>query len=322
VQGIFVNYATTGGTATSGLDFQRVVSSTLPIPAGATSGTLTVRINGDFQIEPDEQFFVNLQFATNATIANGQGTGTIVNDDSNGTLQFSSQTYNASEDAGSAIITVSRVEGATGSVTVDYATSNGTAGAGSDYTATSGTLTFNQGEISKTFTIPILTDNLLEVEETVNLTLSNPSGGAILGNPATGTLTIETPPLFLLLEEAGLTPLQVAAVDSLMLIRDPFQVIPAVNLLNPGTDRNTRVIVFVTNLQLAPGDLASVVRVNLVDNAGQSFDLGAEDVSLGSVPNLMQVTFRLPDNLAPGVCNVKIKAHDQESNNGTIRIRN
>jgi hypothetical protein len=99
-------------------------------------------------------------------------------------------------------------------------------------------------------------------------------------------------------------------------------VIPGVNLLNQGTDRNTRVIVFVTNLQLAPSDFASVVRVNLVDNLGQSFDVGAEDVRLLSVSNLMQVTFRLPDNLAPGVCNVKIKAHDQESNNGTIRIRN
>jgi len=322
VQDIFVSYSTASGTATSGIDFLRVFSGGLSIPAGATSGTLTIRVVGDFQIEPDEEFFVNLQFASNATIAQGQGTGTIINDDSNGKLQFSSQTYNASEDAGSVLITVSRVDGATGTVSIDYATSNGTATAGSDYTMTSGTLTFNQGETSKTFTIPILADNLLEVEETVNLTLSNPTGNAVLGTPVAATLSIKTPPLLLMLEEAALTPNQIAAIDSLMFVRDPFAVIPGTNLLNLGTDRNTRVIVFVTNLQLAPTDTTSVTRVKLVDSMGQNFDLGAEDVRLTATGNLMQVTFRLPDNLAPGLCSVQIKAHDQESNSGTITIRN
>jgi hypothetical protein len=99
-------------------------------------------------------------------------------------------------------------------------------------------------------------------------------------------------------------------------------VIPGINRLNLGNDRNTRVIVFVTNLQLAPTDTASVTRVKLVDSIGQNFDLGAEDVSLTSVANLRQVTFRLPDNLAPGFCSLQIKAHDQESNSGTITIRN
>lgn len=74
-------------------------------------------------------------------------------------------------------------------MTVNYATSNGTATAGSDYTATSGTLTFNPGQTSRTFTVPIIDDSLNEVDETVNLTLSNPSN-ATLGSPATATLTI------------------------------------------------------------------------------------------------------------------------------------
>ena len=321
-QPILVNYATSSGTATSNIDFQRVISNTLIIPAGATSATLDVRVFGDFEIEPDEQFTVTLQNPINASIAVAQGTGTIVNDDSAGKLQLSSQTFAVGEDIGSAVITVNRVDGATGIVTVNFATSNGTATAGSDYTATSGTLTFLQGETSKTFSIPIANDNVLETSETLNLTLSNPTGGATLGTPSTATLTINIPSLILVLDPAGPVAQQAAALDSLLLMRDPFPVIQALDLLNPGTDRNTRVILFVANLQLAPGDAASIVKVNLFDSIGQSHDVNAEDVRLASVPDFMQVTFRLPNNLRAGVVVIKVKSRDLESNVGTIRIRN
>lgn len=323
VQDVFVNYATAPGTATPGIDFSQVFSQTLFIPAGSTSGTFNIRILGDFSIEPDEQFTVNLQFATNATIADGQATGTIVNDDSHGKLQFSSETFSATEDAGGVIVTVNRVDGATDAVTVDFATSNGTATAGSDYPETTGTLTLNQGETSKSFFITFVKDDILEPDETLTVTLSNATGGATLGSPTTATLTIKAPQLFLALEEAGLDPNQVAALDSIWLMRDPFPVMRTVDLLFPqGSDKNTRVVVFVMNLQLAQGDTASTVRVNLVDSNGQTYDVGAEDVRPAPIAGFSQVTFRLPDNLAPGTCNIKIKVHDQESNQGNIRIQN
>lgn len=323
VQEIFVNFTVTSGTANVGSDVQAFGNSVF-IPAGATSGTITVRVFGDFFIENDETFFVNLQFPTNATIAPGQGTatGTILNDDSNGKLQFSSATYNATEDQDGFVVVVNRVDGATGTVTVDFATSNGTATAGSDYPATSGTLTFNQGETSKSFFIAIVSDSVFEGDETFNLTLSNPTGSAVLGTPTTAVLTIESPTLLLFLEDAALDPNQVAAVDSLWFTRDPFPVISSIDLFGQGLDRNTRVLVFVSNLQSAPNDTAATVRINLVDSGGQTHDIAAEDVRAVSLFEFTQIKFRLPDNLPPGVCTIRIKAHDQESNAGTIRIRN
>jgi hypothetical protein len=113
-----------------------------------------------------------------------------VNASAGGTLQFSAPTYTATEGGAGATITVTRTGGGNGTFTVHYATSNGTAHAGTDYTATSGTLTFNPGVTSKTFTIPILNDGVADGNETVNLTLSGPTGGAALGSPSAAVLTI------------------------------------------------------------------------------------------------------------------------------------
>ena len=89
-----------------------------------------------------------------------------------------------------AVITVTRTGGSGGAVSVRFQTSNGTATAGSDYDGTSGTLNFAAGEVTQTFIIQLLDDARDEPEETVNLTLSNPTGGATLGSPTTAVLTI------------------------------------------------------------------------------------------------------------------------------------
>jgi len=75
-------------------------------------------------------------------------------------------------------------------VTVNYATGDGSATAGSDYTATSGTLAFGDGEAAKSFSVPILEDSVYEGNETVNLTLSGPGGGASLGAQSSAVITI------------------------------------------------------------------------------------------------------------------------------------
>ncbi len=126
-------------------------------------------------------------------------------------------------------------------------------------------------------------------------------------------------PIQLLMEESGAG--QAVALDSVLFTRDPFPVVNADNLLNPGNDRNTRVLVFVSNLQLQQGEASSSVIVNLVDSNNQSYDVPAEDVR--RVPNFAftQLVFRLPNNLSTGICTIKVRAHGQVSNAGTIRIR-
>jgi hypothetical protein len=114
-------------------------------------------------------------------------------------LNFSAVQYTVAENAGNATITVTRSGVVSVPVTVNFATANGTATAGSDYTAASGTLSFAANELQKTFNVPITDDSAVESSETVSLTLSNATGTAILGSPSSATLTIQdndgvTPP--------------------------------------------------------------------------------------------------------------------------------
>jgi Calx-beta domain/Beta-propeller repeat len=107
-----------------------------------------------------------------------------------GSVQFSVSSIVAIEDVGSLPITVLRTGGAAGSMTVDYATADGTAIAGQDYTATSGTLTFNAGETSKTIQIPILDDATTEADENFTVVLRNASTLEALGAPNTLLVTL------------------------------------------------------------------------------------------------------------------------------------
>src|SRR5207248_1740141 len=115
---------------------------------------------------------------------------TIVDDDGQGVLQFDADSYSVGEGDGHAMITVTRTGTTDGTVRVHFATSNGTATSGSDYTAASGTLTFSAGVTSKTFVVRIINDTRAEPDETINLTLSNPTNHATLGTPSTATITI------------------------------------------------------------------------------------------------------------------------------------
>lgn len=280
---VSVDWGTSSGTAAPSGDYTGG-TGTLSWSAGdTTSRTVTILVNGDTTIESDETFSVVLQNASGATVGDGTGVGTILNDDTpgtaplitsgtppggtqgvpysfqvtatgtapvtfsatglpaglaidsgtglisgtpttwtpgpvtvtitaangvlpnatqtfamtilpqpvaTGTLGFSAATYSVGEAAGAATITVSRTGGSSGAVSVEYLTENGTASAGQDYLARSGTFTWADGDATdRTFSIPIINDAAAEPAETVLLRLQNVAGGSVM-TQSSATLTL------------------------------------------------------------------------------------------------------------------------------------
>ena len=124
----------------------------------------------------------------------------------------------------------------------------------------------------------------------------------------------------LLLNQSGTAANEAGAVN-LLLMQDPFDILNTMDWLNAGTDHNTRLMLFATNVQLAQGETASAVTVSLTDSAKHNFDVAAEDVRTVPAVNLTQITFRIPDGIASGSASVIITYHNQASNTGTIRVR-
>ncbi|HSC57453.1 MAG TPA: Calx-beta domain-containing protein, partial [Nitrospira sp.] len=178
---ITVTYATGDGSATAGSDYQ-TASGTLTIPAGQTSGTITVLVNGDRLAEYDEYFTVNLTSATGALITSGTGYETIQDDEPRIRINSVSVTEGNS---GTKLMTftVTLSTAYDQAVTVNYATHDNSATvADNDYVATSGTLTFAPGQTTKTFTVTIKGDKKKESDESFYVLLSGASSNALIDN--------------------------------------------------------------------------------------------------------------------------------------------
>ena len=131
----------------------------------------------DQQVEGDETLNLGLSNPTGGAVLGSPSAAVLTISDndmaSSGTLQLSSATYSTGEAGGTLDITVSRAGGSSGAVSVDYASSNGTATAGADYTAVGGTLNWADGNTtSQTFSVTILEDADVESNETFGVALS------------------------------------------------------------------------------------------------------------------------------------------------------
>ncbi len=200
--GVTFDIATSNGSATAGQDYVANSQTGVVIPAGASSATFTVAINGDLLNEGDEQFFVTISNVVGAFVNGSQGTGTITNDDTPPTLSIGSPSIvegNLGTRTLNFVITLDAPSGL--GVEVRVNTANGTAAAGSDYVAVNnGGFTFQPGETSKTLPVTVNSDTAPEPDENFTVVLSGVTNAAIGTGTGIGTIVNDDVPLEILPE--------------------------------------------------------------------------------------------------------------------------
>src|SRR5215467_3012092 len=198
-QPITVGFATADNTATAPGDYA-AQAGTLTFAPGTTTQHVTVGVAGDTTFEADETFLVTLANPVNATVADGDAVGTIVNDDAPPSLSISDVTVTEGNAGTTSAVFAVTLTGATALPTiVSFTTADGTATAGSDYTASSGTLGFAPGTTAQEITVAVLGDTVAEPTETftvdlsapLNATIADPEGiGAILDDDTVAAPTV------------------------------------------------------------------------------------------------------------------------------------
>jgi hypothetical protein len=204
---VTVAYVTQNGTATAGTDYVALSPATLTFPSGTTTRTISVPINGDTLNENDETFFVNLSNPNNASIADAQGQGTILNDDPLPSISIGDASV-AEGDAGTTSLsfTLSLSSASGKSVSVSYQTANGTATAGSDFVAAGPTvLTFAPGTTQQNITVTVNGDTLSEANETFSVNLSVPTNATIADAQGQGTIVDDDAQPVLTIGDASVT---------------------------------------------------------------------------------------------------------------------
>ncbi len=206
---VSVTLIPSNGTATAPNDYDHT-PITVNFADGETEKTVNIPIVDDTQTEGDESINLALSNPTGGATLGTQDTAalTIVDNDNPGTLSLSNASYSVNEDGTQAAVTVARSNGSIGEVSVTLIPSNGTATAPNDYDHTPITVNFADGETEKTVNIPIIDDTQTEGDESINLALSNPTGGATLGTQDTAVLTVvdnEVPPSPFRLEAEDMT---------------------------------------------------------------------------------------------------------------------
>jgi Calx-beta domain/Matrixin len=187
---VSVAWTTADVVAVAGSDYV-AASGTLLFAAGQTSQTITLTIVGDASFEGDETFLVRLTSASGAVIVDNTAVVTITNDDTatTPTVTIADVTVNEGATTSTVTVTLTLDIAPTAPVSVGWSTVDGTATAGSDYTAASGTVTFGIGQTTATITVTILGDAIFEANEAFSIQLSNPVGVAVGRSAAAVTLT-------------------------------------------------------------------------------------------------------------------------------------
>ncbi len=185
------NFATIDGTATAGNDYTST-SNSRTIPAGSLGTTITVPIKEDALDEADETYTLALSNVVNATVLDGEGRGTIVDNDATPTLSINDAA--ALTEGGSVVFTVTLSAVSGRDVTVHWATSPGTATSGADYAAGNSTLTIPSGQATAQITVSTVNDTVAEGAETFTVSLSSPTNATLADGAGTGTIPANDAP--------------------------------------------------------------------------------------------------------------------------------
>jgi uncharacterized delta-60 repeat protein len=195
---VFINFATTTGTAVANVNYTPV-NENVDFPAGEVLRTVMVPVMDDFVITPD---LTVTNVLSNPTPVGGLGNQlscvlTIVNTDTATTLSnhtfgvaFLNSTNYVSETSSPGLIFVQRIGNPASGFQVNYATTDGTALAGINYTATAGTLSFVGGEVLKTISVPLI-NNQMTTNLTFGMSLSSPTAGALLVAPSNALIVLQ-----------------------------------------------------------------------------------------------------------------------------------
>lgn len=189
-----LSYATANGTAIAGSDYT-AKSGTISFADGVMSRNVAVATTDDTTVESSETFHMDISGPSGgATITDSRGTGTIVDNDSAADpcagVSFTISSNGAVTEGLNSVFTVTASGSTSSSCSVNYATANGSAVAPGDYTTRSGTLTFTSSPGSQTVSVATIDDTVVESGETLTMSLSGPTGGAVLGTPSSATATI------------------------------------------------------------------------------------------------------------------------------------
>lgn len=185
---VTVRWATADGTATVADKDYRAASGVLTFAAGQTSQVVSVLVNGDTRTENHETFFVRLSQPSGATLGDQEGQGTIRNDDKPILTVANIGIEEGHSGTKNAVFVVTLSVPTTQQVSVKFATANGTAVAGSDYVAKSGTVTFAAGETSKIISVGIKGDTAIEADETFRVLMSSVVNATLGTTRAIGTI--------------------------------------------------------------------------------------------------------------------------------------
>ncbi len=285
-ESLTVSYATANGTATAGSDYT-LTSGSETFEAGQTNRAINVPILEDGVSEPTENFFLNLSNplpAADAAIADGQGIATITDNDTGPALSINdvSQLELA---AGTSVFafTVTLAAPSAQTVTVNFATADGTALAASDYQAQTGVLTFVPTDVSETVNVLVNGDTTAEPDETFFVNLSGATNATIssdsspgAGSQGVGTIRNDDGPLPVAASTFSISDVSRAEGNSGSAPTTPFtftvtlaQPLTAVATVNYATADGTASVVsdyaFTSgNLSFPPGETAKTITVNVV----------------------------------------------------------